>query len=453
MAKDDPSTKSNKSREDHTIAINRRYHRPVEVRPKLRLVVVHGPNLGKAVTCTDRIVHIGTQEGNSLQLEDDAVSRIHLQIKNSADKGIALRDLCSTNGTWLSGGVRISEAAIPPGTVVALGHSQVRIDVLEEKVSESLSSQPGFGLMIGVSPAMRSVFARMERIAPTDETVLISGETGTGKEICARSIVKASARARGPLEIVDCGAMPPNLLESELFGHMRGAFTDAKSDFKGAFERAHSGTVFLDEIGELPIEMQTRLLRVVENREIRRIGGTEAIPLDIRILAATNRLLEEEVNRGTFRADLYYRLSVVQIRIPPLRERPEDIEPLAKSLVADLGVHGMHALKPEQLAQMKRYSWPGNVRELRNYLRRLTLGEVSEPGTAANPVQRKGGAEINLDQSFKAAKEAAVVRFERAYLSALLAKTGGNISEAARQAQTDRTYLSRLLNKYKISRK
>jgi DNA-binding NtrC family response regulator len=453
MADDDVRIESRKPRGDNTLAITQYRSRPVEVRPKLRLVVLQGGDLGKAVTCPDRILHIGTQEGNALQLDDDAVSRIHLQIRNSPDKGIAVRDLSSTNGTWLPGGVRISEAVIPPGTVVELGHSQVRIDVLEEKVSESLSSQPGFGLMIGVSPAMRSIFARMERVAPTDETVLITGETGTGKELCARSIVGASRRIGGPLEIVDCGAMPPSLLESELFGHVRGAFTDAKSDYQGAFERANGGTVFLDEIGELPLEMQTRLLRAVENREVRRIGGSESIPLDFRIVAATNRLLEEEVNRGTFRADLYYRLSVVQFRIPPLRDRPEDIEPLARSLMSDLGLPGPFAIKPEQVEQMKRYRWPGNVRELRNYLRRLTLGEASEPGTATAAVSGGGVSDVDLSLSFKAAKEAAVGRFERAYLAALLDKTKGNISEAARQAQTDRTYLSRLLNKYNIPRK
>jgi DNA-binding NtrC family response regulator len=259
-----------------------------------------------------------------------------------------------------------------------------------------------------------------------------------------------SERRNGPFEVVDCGAMPPNLLESELFGHVRGAFTDAVSDYQGAFERANGGTVFLDEIGELPIPFQTRLLRAVENREIRRVGGSASIPLDIRILAATNRCLEEEVNRGTFRADLYYRLSVMQIRIPPLRERPEDIELLARAMLNELGIEAKVTLEPSVIEQMKRYRWPGNVRELRNYLRRLTLGEVEGPEASRLGAGGARSTEVDLSLSFKEAKEAAISEFEQTYLSALLERTGGNISEAARQAQTDRTYLSRLLTKHGI---
>jgi transcriptional regulator with GAF, ATPase, and Fis domain len=383
-------------------------------------------------------------------LSDETVSRIHLEIANRAE-GIKVRDLGSTNGTWLDEGVRIAEALVPSGTVIRLGRTQVRIDALSEQVSESLSPLPSFGDLIGVSPAMRSIFALLERVAPTNETVLITGETGTGKEVCAHSIVERSGRATAPLVVVDCGAMPPALLESELFGHKRGAFTGAVSDHQGAFERANGGTVFFDEVGELPLELQTRLLRAVENRWIRRVGGTRKIPLDIRIIAATNRCLEEEVNRGAFRADLYYRLSVVQVRLPPLRERPQDIGPLATNILLESGASEQFNLDDETLARLQRYSWPGNVRELRNYLRRLTLGEREAPGAQPAAVAETGQT-IDLSVSFREAKEAAVARFERAYLTALMRSASGNVSQAARMAQTDRTHLSRLLNKYGLNR-
>ena len=422
------------------------------VRPKLCLEVMAGPDRGRSVVGEAKVLHIGSQEGNTLQLlNDDAVSRIHLQINNTTG-GIQLRDLGSTNGSWLAGEIRITEALVPAGTVVRVGHSQVRINVLDEQVSESLSPLPGFGSMIGASPAMRSIFALLERVAPTDETILVTGETGTGKELCARSIAEHSNRSSGPFVVVDCGAIPPNLLESELFGHVRGAFTGAMSDHEGAFERASRGTLFLDEIGELPLEFQTRLLRAVENRSVRRVGGSKEIGLDIRIVAATNRCLEEEVNRGTFRADLYYRLSVVQVRIPPLRERPEDVELLAQHLLGELEAVDPNMLDSEVAERMKRYRWPGNVRELRNYVRRLTLGEGGGPSPGASESLYRGEGAFRLDLSvpFREAKEQAVERFERAYLAALMNRTGGNISQAAREAQTDRTYLSRLLTKYNI---
>ena len=427
---------------------------PILVRSKLRLEVTAGPDSGRTAVGGERVLHIGSQEGNTLQLNDDGVSRIHLQINNSP-AGILIADLGSTNGTWLAGEVRVAKAIIPPGTTLRVGHSHVRIDVLDEKISESLSAKPGFGEMLGAGPAMRSIFALLERVAPTDETILITGETGTGKELCARSIMERSRRSEGPFVVVDCGAIPHNLLESELFGHVRGVFTGALSDHEGAFERANRGTLFLDEIGELPLEFQTRLLRAVENRRVRRVGGTKEISLDIRILAATNRTLEEEVNRGTFRADLYYRLSVVRVRIPPVRERPEDVELLARHLLDEIEV-SMDVLSPEVVERMKRYRWPGNVRELRNYIRRLTLGETAGlcPESPAGLMGDDQAGEFHLDLSvsFRAAKEQAVERFERAYLTALMERTGGNISQAAREAQTDRTYLSRLLNKYGIGK-
>jgi two-component system, NtrC family, response regulator GlrR len=415
---------------------------------KLRLEVVAGPDAGHTTVVEEKVIHVGSQPevGNSLRLGDDAVSGIHLEICN-AKSGLRLRDLGSTNGTWVDL-VRVFDVQIPSGTVLTLGHSKVKVDVLDEQVAEQLSESNRFGELVGQSEVMRSLFALLERVAPSDETVLITGETGTGKEVCARSIVGASSRRERPLIVVDCGAIPPNLLESELFGHVRGAFTGAVTDHQGAFERGAGGTILLDEVGELPLELQTRLLRVVENRQIRRVGDTHERPLDLRILAATNRSLEEEVNRGAFRADLYYRLSVVHLHMPPLRERPEDIEVLARHILTELGATSI-ALGDAQLGELRRHSWPGNVRELRNYLRRLVLGEARAPGELAT-APAVSESTIDLALPFKENKLRATERFERAYLQSLMRQAEGNISKAARIAQTDRTYLSRMLSRYKI---
>ncbi|MBW2734603.1 MAG: sigma 54-dependent Fis family transcriptional regulator [Deltaproteobacteria bacterium] len=421
-------------------------------RPKLRLEVMSGMDAGAVVVSGEKVLHIGSQHGSTLELGDPAVSRIHVQLTN-AESGVRVRDLESTNGTWLPGGVRIQQAMVPSGTVIILGQTQVRLDTMNERVPESLSVKTGFGGMVGLSAGMRSIFSLLQRVAPTDETILITGETGTGKELCARSIVDRSRRAEGPFVVVDCGAIAPSLLESELFGHVRGAFTGALDGRQGAFERAHGGTIFLDEIGELPVEFQTRLLRAVENRSVRRVGGSEDIPLDIRIMAATNRCLEEEVNRGTFRPDLYYRLSVVQIRLPPLRERPEDIELIARGMMAEIApdLALEQAVDPAQLKKLMRYRWPGNVRELRNHLSRLVLGDmvITDLPTGEGSDGAPSG-EVDLSLSFKDGKEGAISHFERAYLTQLLEHTKGNISEAARLARTDRNYLTRLLHKYGI---
>ncbi|MCB9554658.1 MAG: sigma 54-dependent Fis family transcriptional regulator [Deltaproteobacteria bacterium] len=419
------------------------------MRRKLRLEVEAGVDAGASVVGTQPVVHVGTQQGNVLQLNDEAVSRIHLEVASVGDR-VRVRDLGSTNGTWLPGRVKVTDAVVPSGSRVILGRSRVRIDVLDEVVAESLSAGPGFGSMIGESEAMRAVFALLERVAPTDETVLITGETGVGKEVCAQSIVAQSRRRSGPLVVVDCGALPPSLLESELFGHMRGAFTGAVAEHRGAFERANNGTLFLDEVGELPLELQTRLLRAVEQRTVRRVGGTREIPLDIRILAATNRPLEEEVNRGTFRADLFYRLSVVQVRIPPLRERPEDIVPLARQILKECHVDPDATLSDLRVVEyLNRHAWPGNARELRNYLRRTSFGgNFDDPGTRPIDLPETNSEDVDLALAFKDAKEEAIRDFERRYLEQLLARADGNISHAARIAQTDRTYLTRLLIKH-----
>ncbi|MFO0674876.1 MAG: sigma-54-dependent Fis family transcriptional regulator [Polyangiaceae bacterium] len=280
------------------------------------LVVVDGPSRGKRATVKKGVAKIGSSEACDLALDDRAVSRLHFEIALGA-RALKLRDLGSTNGTWVKG-LRIVEAEIPAGTMVELGGSAVRIERDGDALPMPLASaRESFGALLGKSVAMRQVYAVLERVAPSDATVLLRGETGTGKEVAARSIHDASPRKTGPFVAVDCGAIPENLFESELFGHAKGAFTGANADRPGVFEEASGGTLFLDEIGELPASLQPKLLRALETRTVRRVGTNVERPVDVRVVAATNRPLEQAVNEGTFREDLYYRLCVVEVALPP----------------------------------------------------------------------------------------------------------------------------------------
>jgi two-component system response regulator GlrR len=300
------------------------------------------------------------------------------------------------------------------------------------------------GPLLGRSAAMRRVFDVVRRVAPSDATVLITGESGTGKEIAARALHELSRRAEQPFLVVDCGALPANLIESELYGHERGAFTGAVGSRAGAFEAAHGGTLFLDELGELPLDLQTRLLGVLERRVVQRLGSTQSRPVDVRVLAATNRDLRREVNRKSFREDLYFRLAVVTIEMPPLRARPEDIELYVEDFLRDNpGV----TIDAETMKRLSEQPWPGNVRELRNVIERaVALGEVDVPA-AEHALPRVGG-DIDVDVPFKVAKNALVDEFERSYVERLMQKHEGNITQAARAAEIDRVYLLRVLDKY-----
>jgi DNA-binding NtrC family response regulator len=300
---------------------------------------------------------------------------------------------------------------------------------------------------------MRKLFALLEKVAQSDINVLIEGESGTGKELVATEIVQRGSRADRPFVIVDCGAISPNLVESELFGHIRGAFTGADRDRIGAFEAADGGTVFLDEIGELPLELQPKLLRALEAREIRRVGETKARKVNVRVVSATNRDLEREVNKGRFREDLYFRLAVLQVRVPPLRERLEDLPILIRVFLSALGVPEQERLFGSAvLAEMSKHDWPGNVRELRNYVERSVVLQSAIPAGAtarrSAPSHPHLGSQVDIRIPFKIAKDAAVDTFERSYLGALLESCGGNMSKAARTAGMDRMYLHRLVQKH-----
>jgi len=295
--------------------------------------------------------------------------------------------------------------------------------------------------------AMRRLFALAQQVASADVTVLIEGETGTGKDALAEAIHQSGPRAKGPLVVVDCGAVPPNLFESELFGHEKGAFTGADRARAGCFEEADGGTLFLDEIGELPLPLQPKLLRVLESREVRRVGGSAQRKVNVRVVAATNRDLREEVNRGSFRQDLYFRLEVMRLRVPPLRERMEDVPVLAEHFRRAARADAP-ALSEDLLRHFANHPWPGNVRELRNAVERAVVLHDA-PALAAAAVEATGTEmAVDLRVPFKDAKNALTDAFERSYLKAMLASTGGNVSEASRRADIDRVYLLKLLKKH-----
>jgi DNA-binding NtrC family response regulator len=448
---------------------------------RCRVEVVGGPDAGLKRDIEAPVIRIGARRGNDVQLTDSQVSGIHCEIRLD-ERGYRLRDLDSTNGTFV-GGLRINDVYVPPGSVLAIGSTRIRFQPLGESVEVALSPRQSFAGLIGRSILMREMFARLEKLAQSDATVLISGETGVGKELVAESLHEHSPRASGPFVVLDCGSIPQNLIESELFGHERGSFTGAVSSYAGAFERAHRGTMFLDEIGELPLAMQPKLLRALERKEVRRIGGTKTIQVDIRVVAATNRDLGVEVNRGRFREDLYYRLAVARVHVPPLRERREDIEPLIEHFLSITPNAEGARLSVETVDLMKKHDWPGNVRELRNVIERALLlseapmggvgegmigpaGRAAEPGAEPTPAQSgEAGAlagsttgrgrelfEISIDTRapFKEAKQALVNEFERRYIIRLLAEHGGNISAAARVAGIDRMSIHKMLHRLGI---
>ncbi len=362
---------------------------------------------------------------------------------------LRLCDLGSTNGTFVDG-VRITEAAVESTTALRLG----RHTILELTAIEAIDpATVRFPALLGESPSMRALKTAMARIAATDATTLITGETGTGKEVIARAIHDGSDRRGRPFVIVDCGAIPGDLFEAELFGRDKGAYTGAVATVPGLFERADGGTLFLDEIGELPLDLQPKLLRAVQTRTGRRVGGTELITYDVRLIAATHRVLADQVTHGGFRADLYYRLAVACLEVPPLRERREDIPLLAARFARELG-GGALALADATLDRLVAHAWPGNVRELRNLIERLMAGLPGEPELAGGaPAGDRSVAAIDPDRPFKSAKQAAIDEFERRFITELLDHHDWNIAQAARSASLDRVSIYKILTRLGIHRR
>jgi len=318
--------------------------------------------------------------------------------------------------------------------------AQRRLAEYSERLERQLSSQGVLGELVGVSAPMREIFSLIRQVAPTTATVLITGESGTGKELAARALHQLSPRRDGPFVAVNCAAMPETLIESELFGHEKGAFTGAVERRRGCFELAHGGTLLLDEIGEMPLATQAKLLRVLEERRVRRLGGSKEIEVDVRVLGASNRRLEEEVRAGRFREDLYFRLHVFEIRMPPLRERLEDLPLLCEAMIRELNRRHqcqVAGVSPEALALLRQQSWPGNVRELRNALERAVilagsgmLGRQHFAGLAPAAREPASSAAAAPDE-IRLRIGTTVDEAERALIEATLRYTGNNRTRAA----------------------
>lgn len=438
---------------------------------KYRLSVLDegGKAVREARVFDGRRVQLGTSPENELVLDDPAVSRFHASIVVD-ENGYLLSDTGSKNGTFI-GNLRVREVYLSDASTFRVGKTLVRFELTQDQAEVHFSGKARFGNLLGSSLAMREIFAMLARVAPTDATVLIEGESGTGKELVAEALHQHSQRKGKPFVVIDCSAIPRDLIESELFGHIKGAFTGATGTRKGAFEAADGGTLFLDELGELDLDLQPKLLRALEKREIKPVGSNDAIKTNVRVVAATNRKLIHEVNEGNFREDLYYRLAVIRIEMPPLRERPDDIPVLVEHFLGAAnemaGREGVD-VSYKTMEKLKRHRWPGNVRELKNFVERavlLTSGDQIEtrflqsrepvteaPPAAATPAMSMAERAIAEGLPFKDAKNRLIETFEKNYWMRLLENTEGNVSEAARIAGVHRKSVEYILKKLDISR-
>ena len=423
--------------------------------PKCKLLAVSGPLKAREFVVNSDTFTIGAGRGNDLMLEDNTISRRHCEIELTPD-GYSIRDLGSTNGTFVQG-VRINSAFLDAGTEFQLGSSRLVFCPMQETMEYRLSESDSFGRLLGASVPMRHVFHVAERYAETDSTIMISGETGTGKEVLAEEIHRHSARRDKPFVVIDCASLSSELVASELFGHAKGAFTGAITDRVGAFEEADGGTVFLDEIGDLSSELQPRLLRVLEKREVKRVGSNTVRKIDVRIISATNKKLQNEVNAGNFREDLFFRLSVIHVELPPLRKRKDDIamltEAFLKHFMGDDAASQATNLDAATKA-LQNHDWPGNVRELRNLVELASHTEQRPIDLSAflylSRTRKPPGHETpphSADRPFKIAKQQIIETFERQYVSDLLKRFDNNVSRAARYAGIERAYLQRLIRK------
>ena len=390
---------------------------------------------------------LGSAPGAQVRIADREVSRLHAELEPT-DRGTWVRDLGSRNGTFVDD-LQVGAAMLPDGARIRVGGTDIMLRYPTEASPVELWPTDSFGGLIGASTPMRELFAQMSRVAQSDAPVLILGETGTGKELVARAIHDASSRAGGPFVIVDCAALASSLIEGELFGHARGAFTGAVGARAGSFEAAHGGTIFLDEIGELPLALQPKLLRVLESRTVKRLGESEHRQIDVRLVAATHRDLRRMVNAAAFREDLYFRVAVLPLMLPPLRARKPDIGLLFKHFL-----NGRRPVEPVSERELADMPWLGNVRELRNFVERAcAMGgkDALQSSRAADegPPSPAGGPDVvAYDQPFKEFRERWIDHGEREYLQRLLERHGRNVPAAAEQAGLDRTYVYRLIRKH-----
>jgi DNA-binding NtrC family response regulator len=411
-------------------------------------LVIKGPDRGETIRLSDKPVTFGSATSCDLPLSDKTVSRKHLQAELSGDE-VIMTDCGSTNGTFIQGS-RFERIVIGFGAEVKLGRTVIKFLPDEEVVSPEPLEQSAFGSILGSDTKMRQLFKLMQDVAQTNATVLIEGETGTGKELIAEEIHAHSPRRDGPFVVFDCGSVPRELIESMLFGHVKGSFTGAVTDRKGAFAEAHGGTIFLDEIGEMSLDLQPSLLRVLDKRAVRKVGSNTYEKIDVRVVAATNRDLRAEVAKKAFREDLYYRLAVIRVSVPSLRERGSDIPLLVNHFVQQFR-EGM-TVTPEDMVKLQRHGWPGNVRELRNVIERACLlsheSHINLDDALVSEASPSLG--IRTDLPFKEAKGQLVELFEREYIEDLTRRHRMNLSAAAREAQIDRKHLRELIRKYAL---
>jgi DNA-binding NtrC family response regulator len=416
------------------------------------LVLLNGPQSGQ-VFPIGQTLRIGKAPENDVVLDHPTVSRVHLLITRQGDTFVA-QDQGSTNGTFIDG-AQIREGFLRAGALLEVGDVQLRFQPMLKSIEVSPTADNRLGDLVGKSLPMRQIFALIQRIAPTDSTLLLIGETGCGKGAASRTIHKLSPRATGPFVVFDCASVSENLIESELFGHEKGAFTGAVSQRVGCLERAHNGTLFIDEIDDLPLDLQPKLLRALEDREFRRLGQSTgaAHKFDTRVIAASKKDLWSETQAGRFREDLYFRLSVFTLTLPTLRDRKEDLSLLVDAMA---GGNLWNRLSEKQQDQFNNHTWPGNVRELRNAVERFKhVADIPELASEnflreyAGPEKQDGETlAVSYAGPFKDVKDDLIRGFEREYLTRLLAKTRGNIAKAARDAGLDRKHLYSLLHKY-----
>jgi len=392
---------------------------------------------------------VGSAANCDLVVQDKAVSRTHVEL-GVVPEGVSVRDLGSRNGTYFYG-QRVEKMVLGLGSRLQIGSATLALEADTEALHEGEEDhhEGAYRGIVGASAAMRKLFAVLRRLEGSLATILIEGESGVGKERVAAALHEGSKVSGGPFVAVNCGAFPRELIASELFGHRRGAFSGAFDARRGAFESADGGTLLLDEIGELPLELQPMLLRAIELGEVRALGEDTPKHVQVRLIAATNRDLEDEVRQGRFRQDLYYRLAVVKLRVPPLRERPQDIAPLA-ALFAETA--GVTRLPPEVMDELGERRWPGNARELKNAIIAYSaLGDLPErPRPVPEELGQMMAQLVDLNRPFSDQKEAITDAFAKSYLTALLRHTKGNQSEAARLSGLNRSYLGRMLTKYGI---
>lgn len=450
---------------------------------KAKLTVVGGPDEGARFDLEQTSLTIGRSDVNDITLQDKAISGAHCKII-ATERGYVISDLDSRNGIYFDS-LRVEKALLYPGVRFKVGHTEFVFSDSDEVIEIALSEKDRFGRAIGVSPTMREIFAKLDRIAPSELTCLVTGETGTGKELVARGIHENSPRKDGPFIVLDCGAIPRELIESTFFGHEKGSFTGAVERHTGCFEQAHGGTIFIDEIGELDLSLQPKLLRVLEQREVTRVGGDKKFSVDVRVLAATNRDLRQEVSKGNFREDLYFRLSVVQLELPPLRTRMDDIPLIAQAFLHEVvkrrGVQ--LSIGVDAMRTLQQYPWPGNVRELRNVVERaaalsegpvisredlmfgsqgasiLDKHEVLAAGVKAAQNAVGGDGSFSFDaalladgQNFKESKQTVIDAFEGAYLKELIDRHSWNITKAAQHSGLTRYHLRELLKRHGLKR-